>query len=106
MRKSIDIKNRLTASLTKFEALDFTFDTSSDIEIKVEDVKIERSSDAFHDPTTWEATVKKVTGQDLNLNLQLEDKIGISASIDQEESAEPIPGSSGSVLIPKIRLKD
>lgn len=107
MRKSIDIKNRLTASLTKFEALDFTFDTSADIEIKVEDVKIERSSDAFHDPTTWEATVKKVTGQDLNLNLQLEDKIGISDNIiDQEVSAEPIPGSSGSVLIPKIRLKD
>jgi len=104
MRRAIDIKNRLNTSLVKFEALDFSFEKDVDVDIKVEDIKTEKSSDAVHDPTTWEATVKKVTGQDLKLNLQLEDKI-VKSEGDGENS-NPTPGSSGSISVPKISLKD
>lgn len=108
MRRAIDIKNRLAASLGKFEALDFTFDTTTDLDIKVEDIKTEKSSDVVQDPTTWEATVKKVTGQDLKLNLQLEDKI-VKSEVgdgDSVDNADPTPGSSGSSSVPKLSLKD
>jgi hypothetical protein len=91
MRRAIDIKNRLAASLVKFEALDLTFDTSTDLDIKAEDIKTEKSSDVVQDPTTWEATVKKVTGQDLKLNLQLEDKIVKSEVGDGEDMSEGYP---------------
>jgi len=105
-RKVIDIKNRLSSSLAKFESLGLRFDNDDEVIVKVEEIKPERCSDDKHDPTTWQATVKKVTGQDLDLNLQLEDKSNIKRKHgDPEISVEPTPGSSG-VSIPRIRLKD
>jgi len=102
IRKVLGVKDRLSANLTKFEALNFKFDKVTDEvveKVKTKDIKTENNSD---DPTTWQATVKKVTGQDLKLNLQLEDKHGLHSVAD----SEPVPGSSGESIIPKIRLND
>jgi len=102
IRKVLGVKDRLSANLTKFEALNIKFDKVTDEvveKVKTEVIKTKNNSD---DPTTWQATVKKVTGQDLKLNLQLEDKHGLQSVAD----SEPVPGSSGESIIPKIRLND
>jgi len=104
MRKVLDVKNRLSANLTKFEALNFNFDRGTEEEVKVKTEDIIKTENISDDPTTWQATVKKVTGQDLNLNLQLEDKH--KHGLLPVTNSEPTPGSSGENIIPKIRLND
>ena len=103
IRKVLDVKNKLSTYLTKFEALNLNFErvTEEVVKVKTEDIKI-KTEKVSDDPTTWQATVKKVTGQDLNLNLELEDK----HSLLPQAITEPIPGGSRDTIIPKIRLND
>jgi len=91
LRQSVDIKNKLTESLQKFEKfkINLSKEKSNDQEAKGKDRKSNSGSDL--DPTTWDATVLKVTGQKIDLNLELEHKAGARTEQAGCSSSSSIP---------------
>lgn len=103
MRRVIEIKNLLSQELLKFESFNIPFDLIATEEVKQEIVD-EKMTKKIVDPTTWEATVKKVTGKDIKLNLEFKDPEIRNNSVDCDDSSPSCSGSSSKV--PKIRLED
>ena len=73
LRLSVDLKKKLTESRTKLETFNINLNKeSSSVQETREDKKSNSCVDL--DPTSWEATLHKVTGEKTDLNLQLEHK--------------------------------
>ena len=103
LRKCVDLKNALTQEKLKLEKLNLptaneksaSIPTSSDCSL----AKPQSTSET--DPTSWYATIKKVTGkEDVSFNMGLSDK----------SNSEPKPSTScdddDSQSIPRVRLED
>jgi len=100
MSRVIEIKNRLQSSLDKFEAMPFKPQAQK---VEKDESLINNSnvdSKKHEDPTTWHATVKKVTGQNFDLNIQLEDR---NRTVDTESQ---MPGTSGLNNVPTVKLNN
>ena len=93
LRQAVEHKQKLTESLHKFEKFNIAFKKeNSDDQL----VKEKKSNSVVEvDPTTWEATVLKVTGEKIDLNIELEDK----TSLKTDDGGE---GCSSSSSIPRL----
>ena len=91
LRQSVDLKQKLTESLQKFSKFNIN---SRNAQRATESIEKSNSCGEV-DPTTWDATVLKVTGQKIDLNLQLDDKTGLKTN--------PVEaGCSSSSHIPRL----
>jgi len=102
LSRVIEIKNRLESSLDKFEAMSFKpqAQKAEKGDSLVNNSKVDSKN--HEDPTTWHATVKKVTGQNFDLNIQLEDR---NRSVDRSTERQ-MPGTSGLNNVPTVKLKN
>ena len=91
LRQSVDLKQKLTESLQKFSKFNIN---SRNAQRATESIEKSNSCGEV-DPTTWDATVLKVTGQKIDLNLQLDDKTDLKTN--------PVEaGCSSSSHIPRL----
>lgn len=95
LRLSVGLKKKLVERRAKLEKLNVNLTKENSPEREVNEGK-KSSSRVELDPTSWEATLHKVTGEKSDLNLQLEDKPG-------QTDGGAGPGCSSSVI---PRLED
>jgi len=106
LRKCVDQKNTLTQEKLKFEKLNLHTENSDAIPTSSECFLSKPQSSSEIDPTSWYATIKKVTGNaDVSFNMGLsDDRINSEPkpSTSQDTSCDDDDGMS----IPRVRLED
>lgn len=105
LRKCVDQKNALTQEKLNFEKLNLLTEKSAAIPTSSECFLSKPQSSSETDPTSWYATIKKVTGNvDVSFNMGLSDRSNSEPkpSTSQETSCDDDGGNS----IPRVRLED
>ena len=99
LRKSVDLKNLLSEKKRMFETLDICFDHSDPV-IENNAQNRPTSPSQSQDPTSWHATIKKVTGSsNIDMNIELTDKSDSKPSSSNKSTSE-------SSAVPQVRLAD
>ena len=104
LRKCVDHKNKLTKEKIKFEKLNLETETSVSSPAPSDCSASKTQSSIESDPTSWHATIMKVTGNsDVSINMDLSDrgKIDPGPSTSSDTSRD-IDDES----IPRVRLED
>ena len=94
LRLTVDLKKKLTESKAKLEKLNINLPKENSPGPEVNEGK-KPSSCVDLDPTSWEATLHKVTGQKSDLNLQLADRPG-------QTDDRAGPSTSSTSVIPRL----
>jgi len=102
MTRALVARDSLQRALKRIEKLGIQLVENAESEEEISS-KIENSKEVF-DPTTFAATVKKVTGEDLKLRMDFnDDKKSVQTP---EVDIFSQPGCSKTEVSPKIRLED
>ena len=107
LRKCVDLKNALTQEKLKIEKLNLPAEKSAGIPTSSDCSLSKTQSSSETDPTSWYATIKKVTGKaDVSFNMGLSDKS--NSEPKPSTSKDPIPScyDDDSQSIPRVRLED
>ena len=110
LAKCVDHKNKLTQEKIKFDKLNIVTENSAPIPTSSDCSSSKPQSSLESDPTSWYATIKKVTGNaDVSLNMGLSDRSSSSTSSNSEPQPSTSKDSScddDSKSIPRVRLED